>query len=200
MVFLEINKKNYDKGSPNLIETVNEHLSNKDDKVFMLIYMEGCMPCNATRPEWTKIENVLSNDFLKNDNILVVSIDKDLVDKLKNYGQEPNSFPTIRFITNAGENIETYEDSEKPEKKDRTIDSFIEWIKHKSGESNITSSERKLGGNRSRKNVGRSRKGRSKRIKYRSKRRWSLKYKNSINCRKPKGFSQKQYCKYGRKI
>ena len=28
---------------------------------------------------------------------------------------------------------------------------------------------------------------------------WSLKYKKSINCRKPKGFSQKQHCKYGRK-
>lgn len=27
---------------------------------------------------------------------------------------------------------------------------------------------------------------------------WSRKYKNSINCRRPKGFSQKQYCKYGR--
>ena len=25
---------------------------------------------------------------------------------------------------------------------------------------------------------------------------WSLKYKNSINCNKPKGFSQKQFCKY----
>jgi hypothetical protein len=28
---------------------------------------------------------------------------------------------------------------------------------------------------------------------------WSLKYKKSINCRRPKGFSQKQHCKYGRK-
>jgi hypothetical protein len=27
---------------------------------------------------------------------------------------------------------------------------------------------------------------------------WSNKYKKSINCRRPKGFSQKQYCKYGR--
>lgn len=27
------------------------------------------------------------------------------------------------------------------------------------------------------------------------KRRWSQKYKKSINCKKPKGFSQKQYCK-----
>jgi hypothetical protein len=29
-------------------------------------------------------------------------------------------------------------------------------------------------------------------------RKWSLKYKHSINCRIPKGFSQRQYCKYGR--
>ena len=28
---------------------------------------------------------------------------------------------------------------------------------------------------------------------------WSAKYKKSINCSNPKGFSQKQYCKYGRK-
>lgn len=28
---------------------------------------------------------------------------------------------------------------------------------------------------------------------------WSNKYKKSIDCNNPKGFSQKQYCKYGRK-
>lgn len=40
----------------------------------------------------------------------------------------------------------------------------------------------------------------SKTIKKRKKtRKWSRKYKLSINCNKPKGFSQKQYCKYGRK-
>jgi hypothetical protein len=27
---------------------------------------------------------------------------------------------------------------------------------------------------------------------------WSRKYKKSIDCKNPKGFSQKQYCKYGR--
>ena len=41
-----------------------------------------------------------------------------------------------------------------------------------------------------------NKKGRGER---RGKKRWSRKYKKSINCRKPKGFSQKQYCKYGRK-
>jgi len=27
---------------------------------------------------------------------------------------------------------------------------------------------------------------------------WTKKYKKSINCTRPKGFSQKQYCRYGR--
>jgi hypothetical protein len=30
-------------------------------------------------------------------------------------------------------------------------------------------------------------------------RKWSTTYKKNINCKRPKGFSQKQYCKYGRK-
>ena len=31
------------------------------------------------------------------------------------------------------------------------------------------------------------------------KRKWSRKYKLSINCRRPRGFSQRQYCNYGKK-
>ena len=33
----------------------------------------------------------------------------------------------------------------------------------------------------------------------RLKKKWSLKYKKSINCKRPRGFSQRQYCNYGRK-
>jgi hypothetical protein len=29
---------------------------------------------------------------------------------------------------------------------------------------------------------------------------WTKKYKKSINCKRPRGFSQKQYCKYTRKV
>ena len=45
------------------------------------------------------------------------------------------------------------------------------------------------------------RKGRIDRFRKKggTRKKWSMKYKKSINCRKPKGFSQKQYCKYGRK-
>ena len=37
-----------------------------------------------------------------------------------------------------------------------------------------------------------------KRVTVKKKRKWSIKYKKSINCNHPKGFSQKQHCKYGK--
>ena len=151
--------------------------------------MEGCGPCNQTRPEWAKLKNILSND---KEDIVVVAIDKDLYSKLKNAGREPMSFPTIRFMTNAGEKIETYEDSEVSN-KDRSIDSFVEWIKLKTGHDNIT----KLEGGAKLDGGARKTLKRRKMVKRRQKGgKWSTKYKRIINCRKPRGFSQKQYCKY----
>lgn len=195
MVYLQINKKNYASGKSKLIDKLNKHLTHRDDKIFILFYMEGCGPCNATRPEWSKLKNVLSNHFLNRDDIVIVAIDKDLAGKLKNIGNEPNSFPTIRYMTNQGKINENYEDS-NISKKDRTIDSFVEWIQLKSGEKNITQSESKHSKTKSHKKSsiklgGGTRKKRGGK--------WSLKYKHSINCRRPRGFSQKQYCKYGRK-
>lgn len=193
MVYLQINKKNYASGKPNLIDKLNKHLTHRDDKIFILFYMEGCVPCNATRPEWSKLKNVLSNNFLNRDNIVIVAIDKDLAGKLKNIGKEPNSFPTIRYMTNEGKVNENYEDS-NISRKDRTIDSFVEWIQLKSGEKNITQSVKHHPHTKTHK----------KKLKLRGTRKhrggkWSLKYKRSINCNRPKGFSQKQHCKYGRK-
>jgi thiol-disulfide isomerase/thioredoxin len=195
MVYLQINKKKYASGKSNLIDKLNKHLTHRDDKIFILFYMEGCGPCNATRPEWSKLKNVLSNHFLNRDDIVIGAIDKDLAGKLKNIGNEPNSFPTIRYMTNQGKINENYEDS-NISKKDRTIDSFVEWIQLKSGEKNITQSESKHSKTKSHKKSsiklgGGTRKKRGGK--------WSLKYKHSINCRRPRGFSQKQYCKYGRK-
>lgn len=192
MVYLEINKKNYHK----LIDKLNKHLSNKDSKIFILFYMEGCGPCNETRPEWSKLKNVLSNNILNNEDIVIVSIDKDLYSKLNHANKEPMSFPTIRFMTNAGENMQTYEDSEISN-KDRKIDSFVEWIKLKTGEKDITKSEKSY-------NLTKKYNKTHKKNKYGIKTRkqiagkWKAKYKRSINCKRPKGFSQKQYCKYGR--
>ena len=35
-------------------------------------------------------------------------------------------------------------------------------------------------------------------MKNQQKKHWSMKYKRSIDCSKPKGFSQRQHCNYGR--
>ena len=175
MVFLHIDKQKLDNGDgEKLVEDLYNNTGNKDNKIFLLIFMEGCGPCNETRPEWSKLENVLSQDFLDRDDIYIYSIDYTLLDdkdqdKTKII-QSPSSFPTMRFITNAGKSVENYEDS-SIENKDRSIDSFIEWIKSKSGEENITKSEHK-GGRKTRKTRRRIYK---KNIKRRKTRRYSRK-------------------------
>ena len=78
----------------------------------------------------------------------------------------------MRFITNAGKSVENYEDS-SIENKDRSIDSFIEWIKSKTGEENITKSEHN-GGRKTRKTKTKRRKYK-KSIKRRKTRRKSRK-------------------------
>ena len=138
MFYQEFHKGNNNKN--NLIDQFNQFSRNKYAHIFMLIYMEGCEPCNLTRPEWVKMENILSKSKCKKKNIAVISIDKDLFGKLKYIKNEPMSFPTIRYITNAGKTQENFEDAEISS-KDRTINSFVEWIKLKTGENNITNHE-----------------------------------------------------------
>jgi hypothetical protein len=172
MVFLHIDTQNYNKKGETgetPIQILNRFIRT-GKSIFALIYMEGCGPCNATRPEWKKIGNVLKKDITKNENVLVVDIDKNLLGKVKNMGSEPKGFPTIRFIAKNGKIAEDFEDCKLSEEyKNRTIDSFVKWIKLKINKTKQTGGK------------------------------WSRKYKQSINCNRPKGFSQKQYCKYTRK-
>jgi thiol-disulfide isomerase/thioredoxin len=140
--------------------------------IFVLFYMEGCGPCNATRPEWKKLEHVLAHKHKNNDNIVIVDVDQDVLKSLKYIRNQPKGFPTMQHIRNKGHHSEDYEDSDIS-KKDRTIDSFVEWIEHHM--KNNMHTHRMRGG------------------------KWSLKYKRSINCKHPKGFSQRQHCKYGRR-
>jgi hypothetical protein len=199
MVYLDINNTNFKSNGKDLVKELDHYLGVKDNKTFILIFMEGCGPCNATRPEWKKMKNVLNKDFLNSDDIIIASIDHNLAEDLKNLTTKPTGFPTMRFITNSGKEVENYEDS-KIDNKDRTIDSFVEWVKLKSGKDNISNSERK---NYIPNKTYKTYKKRQIKRQFGGTRRkrggkWSLKYKNSINCKRPKGFSQKQHCKYGR--
>ena len=188
MVFLNINTKNYQEKDENGITKINKLnniIGNNKSKVFILYYMEGCGPCNATRPEWDKLKNVLKR-FQKDNNVAIVDIDQVLSGKIKHI-QPPNSFPTMRLITNSGKKVVNYEDS-KIMVKNRTIDSFVNWIYYETKHNYSHHNTRKY------KNKHRTMTKKNKRGG-----KWSVKYKHSIDCNNPKGFSQKQYCKYGRK-
>lgn len=186
VVFIHIDKKNQHKylsKNKNNISSLERNL--KNNNVFILIYMEGCGPCNQVRPEWEKLKNVLKKYNNNNDNIVIIDIDKDIVDNI-NYLPKPNSFPTMKYINNNENIIENYEDSNILN-KDRSIDSFVEWIKLKTKKvspKKTTKRNKLLYGSKTRSLRGGK---------------WTLKYKQSINCQRPKGFSQKQYCKYSRK-
>ena len=191
MVFLQIDTKNYEKKhnktNKTPIEELNDAISHKKP-IFLLIYMEGCGPCNSTRPEWSKIKNVMKGSKYDT-NIFIVDIDRELIDKVKT--KSPRGFPTMRYIN--GKTEEDFEDS-TVQNKDREVDNFIEWIQLKSGaqKGGINKNARRQSRSRSR-----SRRN-TKTLKNKKRGKWSLKYKRSINCRRPRGFSQKQHCKYGR--
>ena len=157
--------------------TKNTKLFNKyvlqGKQIFVLFYLEGCGPCNATRPEWKKIKNVLDVKYKNNNNVVIADVDQELMKEIKFLTNQPKGFPSMIYICDKGKTNEDYEDC-NISKKDRTIDSFVEWIESKV-KSHKTHNKSQKGG------------------------KWSLKYKRSINCKHPKGFSQRQHCKYGRK-
>ena len=166
--------------------------------VFILIYMEGCGPCNATRPEWSKIESALKDQYKNNDSLVVVDINKDVVSNINHIGNI-DGFPTMKYFGNYGKTIETYENS-SVKKKNRSVSSFINWIESKINkmESTTLTSSAKQVYQRIANKTKKHRKKNTKHKKVYKGGKWSKKYKSSINCNSPKGFSQKQYCKYGR--
>jgi thiol-disulfide isomerase/thioredoxin len=177
--------------------------------VFILVYMEGCGPCNATRPEWEKIESALKEQYANNDKLVVIDVNKDFMSSIKHIGKV-DGFPTMKYIGNHGKMVESYENS-SVKKQDRSVSSFINWIESKINKMESTtptssakhvykriSTTKKHHYNPHHKKTRNHKKTHNhKRIHRGGK--WSRKYKLRINCNKPKGFSQKQYCKYGRK-
>jgi len=124
MKFIHINSDS------DILQLKNSIYNNKDN--FILIYMEGCGPCNLVRPEWKKLENVLrkykTNPKYKN--VVIMDINKDILAKARTNIKSPIGFPTITFVSKNGSIQETFEESNTPNKK-REIDAFVAWIKTK---------------------------------------------------------------------
>lgn len=150
MVFIVIgdsdSKKNTSSGLSGLKKAIagNKH-------VFLMIFSNGCPPCEATKPIWDRLKSSFAHDK----NTVVARIVSSDFSKLQNAGSEPNGVPTFRYLHD--KKVEEFSEG-------RLLNVFTNWIHSKS--------VAKKGG-----------------------RKWSLKYKRSINCNRPRGFSQKQYCK-----
>jgi thiol-disulfide isomerase/thioredoxin len=168
MIILHLNSKSSEEEKTQF----DNHIIHGKD-IFVLFYLKGCGPCNATRPEWKKIGNVLSNKYKNNNNIILADVDQSIMNDLNSIKMiQPKGFPSIHHVSKKGKTVKDYED-DNLNLKDRSVDSFVEWIETKMKKP-------------------------SNKIVVQNGGKWSLKYKRSINCRRPKGFSQKQYCKYGR--
>jgi thiol-disulfide isomerase/thioredoxin len=199
MLFLHINSEKDVKK----LEILDNFIKN-NSHVFILVYMEGCGPCNATRPEWKKLESALKHQYDKKDDLLVIDINKDLLSETINRKiGNIDGFPTMKYLKDG--NIEAYENS-TVNKKDRTTDSFINWIESHINTVVSTGSPQNVYNRikRNHKKSGKHNKTKSNKTRNNKKKslrggKWSRKYKASINCSNPKGFSQKQHCKYGRK-
>jgi hypothetical protein len=145
------------------INDFNNDISKNNNPAFVLYYMVGCGPCEMTRPEWKKIEDILGQDIKESD-IIIADINQDV---LQNSDLKPkylteqnisiNGFPTIHYISEKGDLVEEYEGQ-------RTAESFKKWIESKSHPSNkkhLSSG----GGSKSRKGKYNKRKTQSKKHK-----------------------------------
>jgi len=99
---------------------------NEGKCMFVLIYMDGCGPCNATRPEWAKLKHTLSGKYKDNNNIVIADVNSDALNGIKHI-QNIRGFPTMRMICKRGQLKEDFENG-KHLNKARTADAFIEWI------------------------------------------------------------------------
>ena len=179
----ENNKKN--------MEFLKQHIGS-GKQGFLFLYMDGCGPCNATKESWKDINKHIKKQHLSNSNIIVAEINKDLFEEMQNIGSDPMGFPTLRYINKNGKIIEEYESS-------RTPQGFAQWIESKISRPQY---RKQIESKKVYHKYPAYRK--TKHNYYKNKKimrggKWSMKYKKSIDCKNPKGFSQRQHCNYGRK-
>lgn len=115
-------EQKYNREKEKSMRQLNNYL-NGDKDVFALVYMNGCGPCEATKPKWHEIKNKHNI----NDDVCVADIEHSLLDDVKNdlIKKDIVGFPTMRHIK--GHKMQNYEDVEGI-KKDRSLESFIHWL------------------------------------------------------------------------
>lgn len=144
--------------------------------VFVLVYMDGCGPCNATRPEWQKLGHALKGQYGNMDELVIVEVNKNVAKLVPQIG-DVDGFPSLKYLTDSGKTVEPYEDSNIPT-KDRSVNSFVSWIDSKMNQTvsttptvSATDVYRRLTSRRHRRSSHRSKRRGKKRKSRRTKRR-----------------------------
>lgn len=176
---------------------INKYLKSGKD-AFVLIYMDGCGPCSATHPKWKQ----LAPTFKNQDDIGIFDIEMSKLNAITHEGLKKNiaGYPTMRHVCENA--ISEYEDC-KNIPHDRSFNSFVEWIKiQQSEKTNKHQMKHMLHDDKSghfTRKLHHRKHHQGPRIhqlmQSGGRRRWSRKYKRSINCRRPRGFSQRQFCR-----
>ena len=119
--------------------------------VYVLIYMDGCGPCNRVRPLWAEIERDHSqeNPFHKDPRIVFVDIEKTWVDNnptLKNLfsADTLNGYPTIRLFR---KDLPTYEEYSMEERGFPTQTGILHFMRdHSNQYKEVKSGKSQWGG------------------------------------------------------
>ena len=154
MVFLHINPASPD---TNLL---NSYIGD-GKQIFVLFYLDGCGPCQATRPEWDKMQHSLPHLIQDND-VVVADVDQSLLDSITGNLGEINSFPTIMYLTDNGDIKENYE-------RERTEQAFKDWITSKTKSKSKSKSKTKKSTKHSRRHTGGSKLKSKRKCKSKSK-------------------------------
>ena len=78
--------------TPAQLAALNKYIADENNHVFVLVHMEKCGPCMATRPEWDK---------LKGGNVVIADVNSALLNDPKNairHVGPVSAFPTMKHI------------------------------------------------------------------------------------------------------
>ena len=92
-------------------------------QLFVLVYMNGCGPCEQTKPQWDAIRDRMGDmpTYMADDSLAVVKLNQEQLPEVGDLVGQVDGFPTIRRVARGKQPAE-FEDQ-------RTTDDFIAWIK-----------------------------------------------------------------------
>jgi thiol-disulfide isomerase/thioredoxin len=87
----------------NEIENFNNDVGS-GKHIFLFLFMDGCGPCNQTKPQWKKIQKMLKNSHGNREHVVIAAINQKLFENLKSF-RVYNIIYKFRHITSVNKRI-----------------------------------------------------------------------------------------------